>query len=62
MKTVLEYVTCNPSYKEVFSPHLTPISNEKLYEAIYQVTTRLPLEIMHTIGKMPYIGSKQQVE
>jgi hypothetical protein len=54
----MEYVVTNPSYKEVFQPSVTTIANEKVYDAIYFVTTTLPLEIMHSVAKLPYVGNK----
>jgi hypothetical protein len=48
--------------KQVLPPHITSVSNERLYDALYYTTTELPLLIMEKIAKSPYFGNQRQLE
>lgn len=52
----------HPSQKQVFPPHLTPITNERVYEALFFIQSELPLQILEKLSMMPYIGSAKKRE
>lgn len=59
---LLEWISRNPSPKQVFEPSLTAVANEKIKDALFYIKTQLPLEIMHRVAKLPKFGSKKKVE
>jgi len=62
IEVILEWVSRNPSPKQVFEPALYAVSNEKIKDALFFLKTKLPLEIMHRVAKMPKFGNKKKVE
>ncbi len=39
-----------------------PVSNEKVYEALFYIKSELPLQILEKLSMMPYIGSAKKRE
>ena len=60
ISNLTNYIAYNPSHKEIFSPYLYPIANQKIYDGLVYLNTELPLQILERIAQLPYFGSEKK--
>lgn len=58
INTLKEYISRYPTFRQVFQPWLFAIPNEQVYDALFYMTSTLPLEVMDRKAK--YIGSQKE--